>query len=270
MRRITSKVEICTNELGGSVFDTVWFDGLAHDFCIQCPRPHVQRPVVSWGVFFEQAAMWFHGRLVSFYTPNIWQAPCEYHVRFTLPSIWFTVTLSNVLSCFLMMSKKQIELFHTTSNHIDSPDEVMFPNHMMVTSKKKLKSGGYVRMTPFPGCQWPQGSYRRGKVIFHLYDEWIQKKTFCCKKPSCGLGFRHCIVIRICIPTPGFVGIGGSMPAWPSNRASQNRQGPPAWPTQFVTSRYKVKVSHARSPKRPQLGSSTATMSQPKRFWRNT
>lgn len=92
MRRITSKVEICTNELGGSVFDTVWFDGLAHDFCIQCLRPHVQRPVVSGAG--EQAAMWFHGRLVSFYTPIIWQAPCEYHVRFTLPSIWFTVTLS--------------------------------------------------------------------------------------------------------------------------------------------------------------------------------
>ena len=108
------------------------------------------------------------------------------------------------------------------------------------------------------------------RLYFHLYDEWIQKKHFAAKKTSCGLGFRHCIVTRICIPTPGFVGIGGSMPAWPSNRASQNRQGPPAWPTQFVTSRYKVKVSHARSPKRPQLGSSTATMSQPKRFWRNT
>lgn len=124
--------------------------------------------------------------------------------------------------------------------------------------KKMLKSGGYVRMTPFPGCQWPQGSYRRGKVIFP-FAWWMDSKKNLQKKTSCGLGFRHCIVTRICMPTLGFVGIGGSMPAWPSNPASQKPAGTPAWPTQFVTSRYKVKVSHARSPKRPQLGSSTAT-----------
>lgn len=83
------------------------------------------------------------------------------------------------------------------------------------------------------------------------------------------------------MPTPGLVGSGGSMPAWPMTRHHTNPNTKnktfsapptalsktgraPAWPTQFVTSRYKVKVSHARSPKRPQLGSSTATMFQTK------
>ena len=137
--------------------------------------------------------------------------------------------------------------------------------------QKKLKSGGYVRMTPFPGCQWPQGSYRRGKVIFPFVWWMDSKKNILLQKNHLAdWGFVIALSPESAYQPLDLLELVAACRPDPPTALPKTGRDPPAWPTQFVTSRYKVKVSHARSPKRPQLGSSTATMSQPKRFGRNT
>ena len=132
------------------------------------------------------------------------------------------------------MSKKQIELNRTVSHHQQSHRFAWWshvPKSYDGYFQKNVEVWRIIGWLPSQDASDHKDLIVGARLYFHIcMMNGFQKTHFSAKKLSCGLGFRHCIVTRICMPTPGFVGIGGSMPAWPSNPASQNRQGPPPDP----------------------------------------
>lgn len=107
-----------------------------------------------------------------------------------------------------MFSHDVKETNRTVSHHQQSHRFAWWSNHTMVTSKKNVEVWRIIGWLPSQDASDHKDLIVGTRLYFHIcMMNGFQKTHFAAKKLSCGLGFRHCIVTRICMPTPGFVGM---------------------------------------------------------------